>query len=229
VSPPAGDPQKRGPLDSQAFPKDVFALSERDDILYAMAATCVERGFGETTVEAVAARAGISPEAFAKYFDGIEDCGFAAINLIVAEIGAVASAAWSSDASEAESVVLAIKALLELLAARPSFAPLIYIQGRYAMPTNSYAPYRASIEVLASMVDRLRAYAPDKDQAPKTAAAGVLGSAGMAMRRAILAGDTERLPELLPDIAYGVLVPFLGVEEALGYAGRARELLNEGG
>jgi AcrR family transcriptional regulator len=194
-----------------------------------MAVSCVERGYAETTVEEVIARAGISPEAFARHFNGIEDCGFAAINLIVAEIGAVASAAWSSDSSEAESVLLAIKALLELLAARPSFAPLIYIQGRYAMPADSYAPYRASIEVLASMVDRLRAYAADKDQAPKTAAAGVLGSAGMAMRRAILAGNIERLPELLPDIVYGVMVPFLGQKEALRYAGQARELLNEGG
>ncbi|HEX3733554.1 MAG TPA: TetR/AcrR family transcriptional regulator [Solirubrobacterales bacterium] len=225
----AGDPPERGSLDSQMFPKDVFAPSERDDILYAMAAICVERGYTETTVTEVAARAGVSPETFARHFNGIEDCGFAAVNLIVAEIGAVTSAAWSSDSAEAESVVLAIKALLELLAARPSFAPLIYVQGRYAMPTSAYAPYRASIEVLASMVDRLRAYAPDKDQAPKTAAAGVLGSAGMVMRRAILAGNIERLPELLPDIVYGVLVPFLGQEGALRYTGRARELLNEGG
>jgi AcrR family transcriptional regulator len=194
-----------------------------------MAATCVECGYAETTIEKVVERAGVSPAVFAKHFDGIEDCSFAAVNLIVAEIAAVTSAAWSSDSSEADSTVLAIKALLELLAARPSFAPLIYIQGRYAMPVDSFAPYSSSIKVLASMVDRLRAYASDKDQAPKTAAIGVLGSAGMAMRRAILVGNIERLPELLPEIAYGVLVPFLGQKEALRYAGRAREMLNEGG
>jgi AcrR family transcriptional regulator len=219
------DPRGAGSLDSEGLPKDVFAPSERDRIVQAMAATCAERGYRETTVEAVIERAGVSPAVFAANFSGTEDCGLAAVNLILAEATAVASGAWSPDASEWESIFRGVRALLELMAARPSFAHLAYIQARQAMPPNSYEPYASGVKVVASMIDRLRTYSPTEAPPPSAISRAVVGSAEMLIRRALVADEPERLPQLLPDIIYGVLVPYLGQEEAARYMGMARDAL----
>lgn len=222
------NPRQRGPLDSQALPKDIFAPSERDRIVQAMAATCAERGYRETTVEEVIARAGVTRATFAAHFSGTEECGLAAVNQILSEATTTASAAWSSDSSEWESIFRGIRALLELMAARPSFAHIAYIQARQSMPHSCYEPYASGIKVLASMIDRLRTYAIAESPLPATTSRAVIGSGEILMRRALMAGEPERMPDLLPDIVYGVLVPFLGQAEATRYAALARRELNSG-
>ncbi len=220
----AATPNRPGPgsLDSHDLPKDIFAPSERDRIVQAMAATCAERGYLETTVEEVIARADVSRATFDANFSGTEDCGLAAVNQILSEATTTASAAWSADSSEWESIFSGIRALLELMAARPSFAHVAYIQSRQSMPHSCYEPYASGIKVLASMIDRLRVYASTDSPLPATTSRAVIGSAEILMRRALVADEPERMPGLLPDIIYSVLVPYLGQEEALRYAALAR-------
>lgn len=223
------DRPSRGSLDSRDLPKDIFAPSERDRIVQAMAATCAERGYLETTVGEVIARAGVSRATFDANFSGTEECGLAAVNQILSEATTTASAAWSADSSEWESIFRGIRALLELMAARPSFAHVAYIQARHSMPHSCYEPYASGIKVLASMIDRLRTYAIAESPLPRTTSRAVIGGGEILMRRALVAGEPERMAEFLPDIIYGVLVPYLGQEEALRYMRMAREMLDSSG
>jgi AcrR family transcriptional regulator len=225
----AAGPPERGSPEIKGLPRDVFAPSERERLVQAMATVCAERGYAEVTVEEVVERAGVSRRAFDESFADKEECGLAAVNQILAESTAVASAAWSADTSEWESVLRGVRALLELLAARPSFAYMAFIGSRQMMPDSASALYQSGFQVLASMIDRLRADSPKEARQPSTAARGALGSGEILIRREIAAGRSERLPELLPDIIYGALVPYLDQHEALRYAGLARELLNHGG
>jgi hypothetical protein len=78
------------------------------------------------------------------------------------------------------------------------------------------------------MLDRLQAVALTGIARPPSAIRGAIGGAEALIRRELLAGRPERLPELLPDIIYGMLAPYLDQQEALRYAGLARELLNDG-
>lgn len=115
------------------------------------------------------------------------------------------------------------------MAARPSFAILAQIEGRQAMGSEAYELYTSGIRVLAAMLDRLQANALGGVARPPSAIRGAIGGAEALIRRELLAGRPERLPELLPDIIYGMLAPYLDQQEALRYAGLARELLNDGG
>jgi AcrR family transcriptional regulator len=195
--------------------------------MQAMAATCAERGYAETTVEEVLERAGVSPAAFAKIFAGKEECGLAAIDLFVAESIGVASAAYSPDIAESESILRGIRAMLELWAARPSFADMTCIQPRQ-MPPRGYDAYALGAQAMSLIADRLQAYALAVP-APETAARAMLGGIATLIRRELASGRAERLPELLPDIVYGALAPFLRQEEVLRYTRLARELQHEGG
>jgi AcrR family transcriptional regulator len=227
VSSQSAEPPDRGFLDSRELLKDVLAPSPRNRIIQAMAATCAERGYAETSVEEVVRRAGVPPTAFAENFADKESCSLAAIDLIVAESIGVASAAYSPDTSESESVMRGVMAILELWAARPSFAAMACIQPRQ-MPQRGYDPYGLGVEALSLIADRLQAYALAVPVS-EVAARATLGGIATLIRRDVARGNSEHLPELLPDIIYGALAPFLRQEEVLRYTQLARELQHEGG
>lgn len=194
-----------------------------------MATVCSERGYAETSLEEVLEQAGASASAFSENFADKEECALAAIGLILAESTAAASVAYSPETADRDGVLRGIRAMLELWAARPSFADMGYIQSRQTMPRAGYEVYAAGVKMMASMVDRMRECAVEDVRVPPTTARGVLGGIEALIRREIVAGRAEELPQLLPDIAYMAMVPFLGQEEALHYASRGRELLNDGG
>jgi AcrR family transcriptional regulator len=202
----------------------ILSSSARNRTLRAMSELCAEQGYEETTIEQVVARAGLPAESFASLFESKEACAAAAVNAILGEVMAVVSAAYSSDRSEWDSVLLGIKAILELMAAYPSFAHLAYIGSRQMCPARAREIYLAGVDVLTAALDRLWEYS-EGDAQPPCASRGAFGAAEAVVRREITAGRAGELPRLLPDVIYGATVPFLGQEEALRLTRRARELL----
>jgi AcrR family transcriptional regulator len=221
---PEGEPQE-----IRRLYRDIVAPSERDRLIEAMALTCAEHGYAAASVEEVIARAGLERRSFEENFADKAECGIAAVNQILADITAAASIAYSPEYSEWEKILRGVRALLELMAARPSFAGLAYIEARQGMGPEAYELYASGIRILAAMLDRLQANALSGVARPPSAIRGAIGGAEALIRRELLAGRPERLPELLPDIIYGMLAPYLDQQEALRYAGLARELLNDGG
>ncbi len=229
MDPQAADFPEREPLEIRSLSREIVAPSERDRLIEAMALTCAERGYAATSVAEVIARAGVGRRSFEENFADKAECGTAAVNQILADITAAASIAYSPEHSEWEKILRGVRALLELMAARPSFAGLAQIEARQGMGPEAYGLYVAGIRILEAMLDRLQANALGGMPRPPSAIRGAIGGAEALIRRELLAGRPERLPELLPDIIYGMLAPYLDQQEALRYAGLARELLNDGG
>jgi AcrR family transcriptional regulator len=196
-------------------------------LIAAMAASCGEHGYAAASVEDVVSRSGLSRSDFNRHFIDKADCALAAVDQILAETTQVVGAARAPEVADWQFLLAATQALLELMAARPSYARLACIEARSAMPTDAYDRYTAGIRVIVAMLDRVRAYAALS--APPSATRGAIGGAELLIRRELIAGRAERLPELLPDIIYGTVVPFLDQREALRYAELARELQKDGG
>lgn len=201
--------------------------SERERLIAAMAATCAERGYVETRVEDVIAAAKVSRESFDQHFASKAECALAAVGQILAEITREVASATAPEHNDLEKLIGALRALLELLAARPSAARLACGEARYENPPGAYALYESGVRVLVAMLDRSRAYATASP--PPIATRGAVGGAEALIRRELLAGRAEQLPELLPDIVYGLLVPYLDQQEALRYAEETRETMKQGG
>jgi hypothetical protein len=206
---------------------DIFMAPDRERFMEAMVEVCVERGFAATRVEELCERSGLPAAKFEELFGvsaGLEECMLAAENAIIGDVVSAVSGSYSADRSEWDSGILGMRAILEYMAANPSKAHFGYLSARYAAPVRVREAQESARQVLATMIDRLRENS-EAAPAPPKAARAALGSADLVVRREILAGRTERLPRLLPDLVYGATVPFLGQEEALARAARARVLL----
>lgn len=204
--------------------RDILSPSERERVLRAMARICAERGYEATTVAEVAAEAGVEEDVFAEMFGNKEQCMLAVIDAAASETIAAVSTAYKPDRSPWDSAVFGIKAILEMMAANPSLAYVSYIAARQMAPPGVARAREAGVRILAAMMNRTRAYS-DTSQQPPAAALAALGGAEAVVRREISAGRTEQLPRLLPDLAYGAAIPFLGQEEAMRLAETGRRAL----
>lgn len=208
-------------------PTDSLMPSERDRILHAMSELCAMQGYGQTTLEQTIERAGVSPERFEELIGGDkEECAVALENAIIAEVVAAVSGSYSPDRSELDSAVLGVKAILELMAANPSYACFGYVVCRHAAPRRCRDAREAAVKVMSALIEQLTRFS-GSDQRPASAGLAALGSAEAVIGREVAAGRAEELPRLLPDFVYTATVPFLGQEEALRLTRLAHELLRE--
>lgn len=181
-----------------------------------MAECSAEKGFIATAVEDVLARANVPRESFESHFNSTEDCASAAFNKLASEMLATLSIAQESAAAKGNPTV-PIKAVLEMLAARPAFSHLGLIGFRQGGTRRMYEAYDSAARVLALMMER--ALQESGDPGPSYAhARAALGGAEALLRRELAAGRAATLPSLLPDFVYAALVPFVGQREALRQA-----------
>jgi AcrR family transcriptional regulator len=203
----------------------VLSVSDRDRILRAMAECCVENGYVETTVEAVLQRAGVEAESFESHFVDKEDCALAALNKIVSEILTRISMANPLAGDVVERRKFEVKAILELMVAQWPFAQLAFIESRQGGTPRMHDSYESAARVLALMMER----AGEPTGSRSGVARAVLGGAEAVVRRELVAGRGDRLPQLLSDFVYAALVPFVGQREALRQAKQAARVAAEEG
>jgi len=201
----------------------ILSPGERDLLLEAMASCCAESGYAGATIESVVERAGLDRPSFARHFESMEDCALAALNQIAAETLAAVATATSSD-EETERRLFQIRAILELMEARPGFAWLAYVEARHGGTRRMRAAYESGARVLALMTERVSG-GDDGVGRPPRAARAALGGAEAVVRRALCREESGELSRYLPDFVYAALVPFVGQKEALRESRAAAKLL----
>jgi AcrR family transcriptional regulator len=202
-------PNGRGGL-----PQPLVAHSQRQRILTAMAQACAAKGFVATRISDIVEPASVSRATFYELFKDKEDCLHATMELSLADAMGRIVEVYSPDKPWATMVRDATAALLELLASRPDFARTALIEAP-ATGGRSYEMYASGKRVLQVLLDRGRGNPIEEQAIPSSAGRGSLAGAESLIVGQILAGNTERLSELLPDIVYIVTVPYLGQDEAL--------------
>jgi AcrR family transcriptional regulator len=205
----------------------VLAHSQRERILTAMAKACATKGFGATTIADIVEPAGVSRATFYELFKDKEDCLQASMELSLADAMGRIVEVYSPDKPWATMVRDATRTFLELLAARPDFARMALIEAPVA-GGRSPEMYASAKRVLQALLDRGRGDPLEEEAIPSSAGRGALAAAEQLIIGQILAGNTERLPELLPDIVYIVTIPYLGQDEALRQSREAEKLIHSG-
>ena len=206
--------QEQLPAGIDNLPQPLVAHSQRERILTSMAASCAKKGYGAITIADICEHAGVSRATFYELFKDKEDCFHASMELALADAMGRIVAVYSPDKPWATMVRDAAAAFLDLLASRPAFARMALVEAP-ASGDRAFELYASGKRVLQSLLERGRDDPVEETAIPSSAGRAALSAAESLIVGQILAGNTKRLPELLPDIVYITTVPYLGQEEAL--------------
>jgi AcrR family transcriptional regulator len=204
----------RLPRGRHGLPPSVVARSQRMRIITATAEVMLEKGFTGTRVADIVAAAGVSRDVFYENFADKQNAYQEAQQFATQYVVDTCAAAYFREEAWPMRVWGALGALLTLIATFPAFAHLRLVECYAAGP----AAIRSSEEVLRSASIFLEQGFSYREQAramPRLSAQAITGGVLEIIYRHLARGEVARLPLLLPQLVYVVLVPFTGVEEAV--------------
>jgi AcrR family transcriptional regulator len=186
--------------------------NQRHRILAAVADETSQAGYGALTVDSVIGRAGISRRTFYEHFKNRDEAFLAAYDEAVARLTDEVVAAVDAVEGFARRAQAGLGALLRFLAAEPAVARMCIVEVM-AAGADAIERRSASVRAFAALVDHQARELLD-EPAPLLTAETVVGGVYEVIYTRVLRGDTNDLPELLPDIAYSALLPYLGERQA---------------
>jgi len=188
-------------------------VQQRETLLRAMLDELALAGYRETSVDRALAAAGVSVEEFEREFRDKDDCLFAAYDQLTAQVVARASAECGGGEPWPDRIRKGLEALLDELAAQPQMARAL----TRSFPGIRPAAYDRYVELLARFVPFMRegrAYSEVDEELPGEVELLAVGAAEAIIFGEVDAGRAERLPQMLPEILFSVLVPFMGPDRA---------------
>ncbi|HEX8754012.1 MAG TPA: TetR/AcrR family transcriptional regulator [Solirubrobacterales bacterium] len=200
---------------AQTLPPAYAVRGERERLLEAMVRNAAAKGYEGTAVEDVTATAQLPRETFDSFFGSKQDCFLEAYDAVIDVVFAHVAAAYESAVGEPwpDRVVRALRALVDLLASEADIARMAIVE----MPgvgEDARLRYRAALGRFAPFLDEGREFAPRAAELPPDTASFAIGGLTSKLFDEVRAGRTDELRQLVPDLTFAVLVPYLGPEEA---------------
>jgi AcrR family transcriptional regulator len=194
--------------------------NQRERILSAVADVASVAGYRDMTVEDVIVTAGVSRRTFYEHFKNKQDAFLAAYDAVVVQLLGVVQEAYEQEQSFAARMRAGLAAFLEFLAREPAFARMCIVEALAAGP-DAIARRNGAMSAFATIIaDNARELGTPLEPQPLTAETIVGGIYEVVYTR-IVRGDIRQLPDLLPDLTYCAVLPYLGREAA----GAERRLL----
>ncbi len=190
-----------------------MASNQRARILAAVAPVVSASGYGDATVAAIIERAGVSRRSFYQHFTNKQDVFLSAFDDAVQCLTEQLVAAYRAGDDYIASVRNCLDRCLVFLSGDPALAAMIIVE---VMSAGAAARDRLRW-VLAELTDQLARSSrgmPRPPMGPELTAETVVGAVFQVIYNRVHQGDAARLPELLPDLLYSVLAPFVGPERA---------------
>jgi AcrR family transcriptional regulator len=203
----------RLPAGRHGLPREFVLENQRERIVTALVDTVALRGYKATTVADVTEAAGVSRRTFYEHFAGKEDCFATAYEMIAAHISDSMSAAAEVFEEWPMKVRAALATMLRFLSGEPEVAK-VYALESVAAGGEISARHRDSLKGLAQVFREGRLGRDDEPPLPEVTEETLVGGVVSLIVREIVAGRTEQLGDLLPDLVELTLTPYLGAGEA---------------
>lgn len=211
--------QWRLPRGRHGLPRELVERSQRERLLAAIVRVTAEKGYESTTVGDILSEAGVGRESFYELFDDKLDCMVAAHKILVDELEEKVRATYSNQAPWPTRVRKALAAALDWFSSDPETARFLLVEMSTIGP--AFHPiFQAEFERFRKLFDE---GFEESGLDPQLAEASRL-AVGATMARVyeeVVSGRTTELPGLVPDLTFGLLVPYLGEEQARTVAATA--------
>lgn len=224
-------PQRRSrdshqlPPGKHGLPRSFVVSNQRERILNAVADVVSERGYSRMSVEDIIKTAGVSRRTFYDYFESKEDvflASYDAISALLIESVAKALAEARREVSFRMGIRECVRAFLEFVASEPAFAKMCIVEvlaaGREAIRRRNEV-----MRTFTGFIEHAGAQLPSEGHPPAITAEVAVGGLYAIVYRRVLEDRTAELPELLPDLAFCLMAPYLGKHAAIEESNRIRE------
>jgi AcrR family transcriptional regulator len=204
--------EKKLPRGRHGLSREAVLHSQRERLLEATAQVTATRGYEATTVADILAAAGVGRESFYEIFDDRRDCVLAAHQVLLDDLIAKVREAYDGPGEWVARCQATLAVLLGWFAADPLAGRFLLVE-LAAIGPEFHERFQAGFERFVAVIDSgLPADLPDARPLPATSLA--VGAAISRVYGEVAAGRTEDLLDLLPQLTYEVLVPFLGEDAA---------------
>lgn len=204
----------RLPRGRAALPAASVAGEQRLRVFAAIARLCREKGYAATTVTDVVATAGVSREAFYDQFRGKEDAFLAAQAYALESSVSMAANDFLSVGAWPDRLWRGAMSTLRYIAGVPDLSTLDFVES-YAVGTPAIRRSFEGRMAYTLFLQEGYRQRPQAESLPRVCSEAIAGGILELMRRQALRGEVERVPELLPQIAYLALAPFIGLDNAM--------------
>lgn len=203
----------RPPRGRHRLPPDVIARSQRERLLEAAIRVVATKGYAGMTVGDLTKEAGVSRTTFYEMFEDKEACFLAAYDSAVEVLVRRVTRAYETELEWPERAAAGLAALLATLAGEPALARLSLVDVGNAGPA-AQRRYRAAIQRLTPLFEEGRDFAPGGRNLPANTSRMAIGAVTGLLADELVAGRGEQLPELLSDVLFATLVPYIGPDAA---------------
>ncbi len=189
-------------------------VDERTRIVEACIEVVGEVGYKRARLEAIVDRAGIDRVIFARHFADLDACFLAAWEAIDEEYMGVALAAFASEEAWADRIRAVGYAILDFWQENPARGR-VHGGGRDVGSEALQKRFDATADAFVELVDMGRQELDDPESLSRATAEGLAGAVFEQVVGRLLRGAEDDLTELLPQIMFMVLRPYLGLQVAM--------------
>jgi AcrR family transcriptional regulator len=186
--------------------------TRRQLILEAMVRVVGREGYKTTSVADVIEEAGVSRTTFYKHFEDKHECFLAAYDLVVERVLDAVIANCDAEQPWVERMRVGLATLVEMFALDPELARTAIVEVAAAGADARQKHWNAVARFTDFLTDG--AELAGGRELPDNIALMAAGAVSGLIFDELLTGRAERLPELLPDLLFAMLVPYIGPTEA---------------
>lgn len=199
-------------------PASVTRAGTHDDqrrrILRAVGELVGERGYGDVTVEMIVKRAHVSFKTFYKHYTGKEQCLSELCEKVFdASEEEIRSRLSAEPGSWSDEVVVALRTLLERIAAEPVISRAVIVESPTVSPAITKR-YEDATRALVPLFRAGREHNPRGAELPEKIEETLAGSVFWSAYQRLIVGEADQLPAALPVLIELVLRTYLGQDEA---------------
>ncbi len=213
----------RLPRGRHGLPRELVTRSQRERLLAAVVRVTAANGYESTSVADILEEAGVGRESFYELFEDKKDCLLAARGILVDDLSATVAEVYNQPGSWAERVRNALAAMLDWFAADPAATRVIFVE-LAAVGAASRELFRTDFARFTKLVDDGLDQAQPVPDLPRATALAVAAALARIYEE-VVRNHTVELPQLLPELTYEVLVPFVGEEPAAAERRRAVKMV----
>ena len=186
----------------------IVASFRRRRITDALAELCVEEGFRASTVDRISRRAGVSRGTIYEHFDNREHVFLTLVDSSIAELlGRTETACEEARAAGEPGLEAGLAAVLAWVAEQPAHAWALFVDAFGATPESM----RRYLAAVAEFTGLLSGAVPNQVSRSEVVEESLVGGIASLISGTIRAGEADRAPELLPEMAVFLRAPFLEV------------------